>query len=49
MREFRLLLGAQACPSCGDRMVPIALAFAVLELGGAATAVGLVLAAGCSR
>lgn len=44
-RDFRLLLGAQAISTLGDRMVGIALAFAVLELGGSATEVGLVLAA----
>ena len=47
VREFRLLLGAQGVSELGDRMAPIALAFAVLELGGSATEVGLVLAAGC--
>jgi MFS family permease len=45
LREFRLLLGAQAVSALGDRMVPIALAFAVLELGGSASEVGIVLAA----
>ena len=44
LREFRLLLGAQAVSMLGDRMVSIALAFAVLELGGSATEVGIVLA-----
>src|SRR6188472_1332620 len=44
LREFRLLFGAQAVSMLGDRMVGIALAFAVLELGGSATEVGLVLA-----
>ena len=44
LREFRLLLGAQAVSMLGDRMVGIALAFAVLELGGSATEVGIVLA-----
>ena len=43
-REFRLLFGAQAVSWLGDRMVPIALAFAVLELHGSASDVGLVLA-----
>ena len=43
-RGFRLLLGAQAVSWLGDRMVVVALAFAVLELGGSATDVGLVLA-----
>ena len=45
LREFRLLFIAQAVSGLGDRTVPIALAFAVLELGGSATAVGLVLTA----
>ena len=44
LREFRLLFGAQAVSMLGDRMVSIALAFAVLELGGSATEVGIVLA-----
>ena len=44
-RDFRLLFGAQAASVFGDRMVGVALAFAVLELGGSASAVGLVLAA----
>src|SRR3954454_10843702 len=44
LREFRLLFGAQAVSIVGDRMVGIALAFAVLELGGSATEVGVVLA-----
>ena len=44
-REFRLLLSGQAVSGFGDRMVSVALAFAVLELGGSASAVGLVLAA----
>ena len=44
LREFRLLFLAQAVSMVGDRMVAIALAFAVLELGGSATEVGIVLA-----
>jgi MFS family permease len=44
-RDFRLLFGAQAVTSLGDRMVPVALAFAVLELGGSVSEVGIVLAA----
>ncbi|HEX5617765.1 MAG TPA: MFS transporter, partial [Solirubrobacteraceae bacterium] len=44
-RDFRLLFGAYAVSLVGDRMVTIALAFAVLELGGSATDVGIVLAA----
>jgi MFS family permease len=45
-REFRLLFGGQAVSVLGDRMVAVALAFAVLEIGGSASDVGLVLAAG---
>jgi MFS family permease len=45
-REFRLLFGAQAVSVLGDRMVAVALAVAVLEIGGSAADVGLVLAAG---
>jgi len=44
LREFRLLFSAQAVSNLGDRMVPIALAFAVLELGGSAAEVGIVMA-----
>jgi predicted MFS family arabinose efflux permease len=43
-RGFRLLLGAQAVSMFGDRMVAVALAFAVLGLDRSASAVGLVLA-----
>lgn len=45
-RDFRLLLGGQAVSGLGDRMVIVALAFAVLEIGGSTSDVGLVLAAG---
>ncbi|HWA55124.1 MAG TPA: MFS transporter [Solirubrobacterales bacterium] len=45
-REFRLLFGGQAVSVLGDRMVVVALAFAVLEIGGSVTDVGFVLAAG---
>jgi MFS family permease len=45
-REFRLLFSAQAVSVLGDRMVAVALAFAVLEIGGSVADVGLVLAAG---
>jgi MFS family permease len=45
-REFRLLFSGQAVSVLGDRMVAIALAFAVLEIGGSVSDVGLVLAAG---
>ena len=44
LREFRLLFCTQAVSNLGDRMVPIALAFAVLELGGSAGEVGIVMA-----
>jgi MFS family permease len=43
-RDFGLVFGAFAVSVLGDRMVNIALAFAVLELGGSATDVGIVLA-----
>jgi MFS family permease len=46
MRDFRLLFIGQGVSVLGDRMVALALAFAVLELGGSASDVGLVLAAG---
>ncbi|HEY0316869.1 MAG TPA: MFS transporter [Solirubrobacterales bacterium] len=45
-REFRLLFSGQAVSVLGDRMAVLALAFAVLEIGGSASDVGLVLAAG---
>lgn len=45
MRDFRLLFGGQAVSVLGDRMVTVALAFAVLEVGGSVSDVGLVLAA----
>jgi hypothetical protein len=41
---FRRVLGSAAVSWFGDRMVTIALAFAVLEIGGSASAIGLVLA-----
>jgi MFS family permease len=44
LREFRQLFFAQAISWLGDRMVGIALAFAVLSLGGSPADVGLVLA-----
>jgi MFS family permease len=43
-RDFRLLFLGQGISVLGDRMVAVALAFAVLEVGGSATEVGLVLA-----
>jgi MFS family permease len=45
-REFRLLFSGQAVSVLGDRMAIVALAFAVLEIGGSPSDVGLVLAAG---
>ncbi|HEY8583133.1 MAG TPA: MFS transporter [Capillimicrobium sp.] len=45
LRDLRLLVAAQGVSVVGDRMVSVALAFAVLELGGSAADVGLVLAA----
>jgi MFS family permease len=45
-RDFRLLFFGQGISVIGDRMVVVALAFAVIELGGSASDVGLVLAAG---
>ena len=44
-RDFRLFFWAQAISVFGDRMVAVALAFAVIELGGSASEVGLVMAA----
>ncbi|MEU6990228.1 MFS transporter [Streptomyces sp. NPDC046465] len=44
-REFRLLYIGQTSSIIGDAIVPVALAFAVLELTDSATALGLVLAA----
>ena len=44
LREFRLLFAGQGVSVLGDRMVAVALAFAVLEVGGSVSAVGLVLA-----
>jgi MFS family permease len=43
-RNFRLLFLGQGISVLGDRMVAVALAFAVLEVSGSASAVGLVLA-----
>jgi MFS family permease len=45
-REFRLLFAGQAVSGLGNQMAGLALAFAVLEVGGSAAAVGLVLGAG---
>ncbi len=41
---FRLLFGAQSISAFGDRLVPVALAFAVLDLTGSVTDLGIVLA-----
>src|SRR3954447_26890540 len=43
-REFRLVYGAQVVSLLGDGIIPVALAFAVLDLTGSATDLGLVLA-----
>ena len=43
--QFRLFFGAQAFSVLGDGMVPVALAFAVLDLTGSASDLGIVLAA----
>jgi MFS family permease len=45
-REFRLLFSGQALSMIGDGIAPIAVAFAVLDLTGSPTDLGLVLAAG---
>jgi MFS family permease len=45
-REFRLLFTGQALSVIGDGIAPIAIAFAVLDLTGSATDLGLVLTAG---
>lgn len=44
--RFRLLWAGQATSAIGDGLMSIALAFAVLKIGGSATQLGLVLAAG---
>ena len=44
-RAFRLLFAAQSISALGDRLVPVALAFAVLNLTGSVTSLGVVLAA----
>jgi MFS family permease len=45
-RQFRLLFGGQALSVIGDRMTAVVMPFAVLSIGGSATDVGLVAAAG---
>jgi MFS family permease len=44
-RDFRFLAGGVTISALGSAMTPVALAFAVLELGGSATQLGLVVAA----
>ena len=44
-RRFRLLFVGQAGSAAGTALVPVALAFAVLDAGGGPGALGLVLAA----
>src|SRR6266516_5267492 len=44
-RNFRLLFGARTISFFGTNLAPIAVAFAVLDLGGSASAVGLAFAA----
>ena len=44
-QPFRLLLAGQAISAFGDRLVPVALAFAVLDLTGSVTDLGVVFAA----
>jgi MFS family permease len=45
LRDFRLVFAAYATSVFGDFVVPVALAFAVLDLTGSATDLGLVLGA----
>jgi MFS family permease len=45
LRDFRYLFAARAISYIGTYLAPIAVAFAVLDLGGGATAVGLSFAA----
>src|SRR6478735_6379194 len=44
-RDFRFLVAGAASSSLGNSITPIALAFAVLDLGGSATELGLVVGA----
>jgi MFS family permease len=44
-RDFRLLVTGSATSSFGNAITPVALAFAVLDLGGSASQLGLVVAA----
>src|SRR4051812_22736475 len=43
-RPFRLLWLGRTGSSAGDALIPVALAFAVLRIGGGATGLGVVLA-----
>jgi hypothetical protein len=43
LRDFRLVFGAAVASLVGDGVVPVALAFAVLDLTGSATDLGIVL------
>jgi MFS family permease len=45
-RDFALFFWGQAVSLIGDGVFPIALAFAVLDLGGSPTDLGIVLVAG---
>lgn len=45
VRDFRALVAGTATSALGNAVAPIALAFAVLDLGGSATDLGLVVAA----
>src|SRR4051812_18900081 len=45
-REFRLLWAGQATSELGSALVPVALAFAVIDLTESMSALGLVLATG---
>jgi MFS family permease len=44
-RDFRFLVAGTASSSLGNAITPVALAFAVLDLGGSASELGLVVAA----
>lgn len=44
LRDFRLVFGASVVSLLGDGVVPVAVSFAVLDLTGSATDLGLVLA-----
>lgn len=44
-RDFRFLVAGTATSALGNAITPVALAFAVLDLGGTATELGLVVAA----